>query len=93
MRRKRDAGEGSIHGPSQRRRFLLVKARIVGGFLSPKSGKMGDRIQAYGHGRVCEAVSCGTVLSTYNPGHFCALHAALGTPHVRPWPTGPTASR
>ena len=54
----------------------FMKARLTGSYLSLRSGKNSDRILAYGRGRVCKASGCETVLSNYNPGHFCALHAA-----------------
>jgi len=30
----------------------------------------------FGHGRVCEADGCTTVLSKYNPSAYCVVHAA-----------------
>jgi len=48
------------------------------------AGKISDRISAYGHGRVCEASGCDTVLSTYNPAHYCSLHDADGKTRLRP---------
>jgi hypothetical protein len=46
----------------------------VGAFVSPGTGRVSDRITAYGHGRICEKPGCGTRLSTYNPALFCSLH-------------------
>jgi len=53
-----------------------MKVRTAGGFLAPRTGKLSDRIPTYGRGRVCKAPGCGTRLSTYNPAHYCSLHAA-----------------
>jgi hypothetical protein len=66
----------------------MKKVRTAGTFLSPRTGKISDRIPAYGRGRVCEAPGCGTLLSTYNPAHYCSLHAAIGVPRPRPWLAG-----
>jgi hypothetical protein len=39
------------------------------------SGKSdADKVAAYGHGRVCAYPGCSTLLSSYNPSTFCALH-------------------
>jgi hypothetical protein len=51
-----------------------MKSRAAGSALSRGGGKSGSRVSAYGGGRVCAAPGCTTVLSTYNPGHCCALH-------------------
>jgi hypothetical protein len=38
------------------------------------SGKIGDRVQVHGPGRICETPGCGTRLSIYNASLRCALH-------------------
>jgi len=55
-----------------------VKSRVAGGFILPATGKISDRIKAYGRGRICEAWGCTTILSTYNPAHFCSVHDRVG---------------
>ena len=37
----------------------------------------GPRLHTFPEGRICE--DCDTVLSIYNPGRLCALHAKEGT--------------
>ena len=54
-----------------------MKSRLAGHFLSSSSGKISDRIFAYGRGRICEAPGCATLLSTYNPGLYCSLHDSV----------------
>jgi hypothetical protein len=54
-----------------------MKSRVAGSYLSPASGKASERIAAYGRGRVCAAPGCTTLLSAYNPGSCCSLHAAF----------------
>jgi hypothetical protein len=54
-----------------------MKSRVVGSYLSPVTGKISDRIAAYGRGRVCAAPGCSTLLSDYNPGPCCSLHDAF----------------
>ena len=61
-----------------------MKSRSTGAFVVSSAGKISDRISAYGHGRVCEASGCDTVLSTYNPAHYCSLHDADGKTRLRP---------
>jgi hypothetical protein len=34
-----------------------------------------DRITDFGHGRVCAADDCSTVLSKYNPSAYCVVHS------------------
>ena len=53
-----------------------MKSRVAGRYLSTGTGKISDRIPAYGRGRVCEEPGCGTLLSNYNPAHFCSVHDA-----------------
>jgi hypothetical protein len=70
-----------------------MKVRIAGGFLSEGTGKVSDRLQTYGRGRVCEAPGCGALLSTYNPARFCSVHATVGAPLPHPTlASGPPAS-
>jgi hypothetical protein len=38
------------------------------------SGKISDRVPAYGPGRICAAPGCGTRLSIYNDSVHCSLH-------------------
>jgi hypothetical protein len=61
-----------------------VKVRIAGGFLSEGTGKVSDRVQTFGRGRVCEAHGCGALLSTYNPARFCSLHVGVAAPQPHP---------
>ncbi len=70
--------EGSAHGLSLPRSIPLVKSRVAGAFQLPGTGKIGDRIPAYGRGRICEAWGCHTVLSTYNPAPYCSVHDHVG---------------
>ena len=51
-----------------------MKSRVAGSFILPGTGRVSDRIPAYEHGRVCEAMGCTTILSKYNSSHFCAVH-------------------
>jgi hypothetical protein len=60
-----------------------VKSRVAGAFVLPSTGKISDRIPAYGRGRVCEVWGCNTILSTYNPAHFCSVHDRDGIPQRR----------
>ena len=61
----------------------LVKSRVAGGFILPSTGRSSDRIRSYGRGRVCEAWGCTTILSAYNPAHYCFAHERTGTPERR----------
>jgi hypothetical protein len=63
-----------------------MKSRVAGRFSTSSSGKVSDRISAYGSGRICLAPGCGTRLSTYNPGLWCSLHDTLAPilPRRRP---------
>jgi hypothetical protein len=54
-----------------------MKSRAAGSYLSPATGKISDRIAAYGRGRVCAAPGCSTLLSAYNPGPCCSVHDAF----------------
>ena len=54
-----------------------MKSRIAGSFVSSGTGKASDRIAAYGQGRICMAPGCSTLLSNYNPGVCCSVHAAF----------------
>lgn len=54
-----------------------MKSRTGGSYLSPLSGKMSDRVAAYGRGRVCASPGCTTLLSIYNPGPCCSVHHAV----------------
>jgi hypothetical protein len=56
-----------------------VKSRVAGSFILPGTSRPSDKIRAYGRGRVCEVWGCNTILSTYNPSHFCAAHEHLRT--------------
>lgn len=51
-----------------------MKSRMAASSTSRGVGKASDRVPAYGGGRVCEEPGCDTVLSTYNPASYCALH-------------------
>ena len=51
-----------------------MKSRTVGDFVRPSTGKLRDRVPTYGNGRVCEVWGCTTILSAYNPSHFCSVH-------------------
>jgi hypothetical protein len=51
-----------------------VKSRVAGSFILPATGRVSDRIPAYQRGRVCEFWRCATILSKYNPSHFCSVH-------------------
>jgi hypothetical protein len=49
--------------------------------VSDATGSLGTRrrgalspVRTFGHGRVCSAEGCTTVLSLYNPSDFCAVH-------------------
>ncbi len=76
---------GRVHlGLSLPRFVQLMKSRVAGHFLSPGTGKISDRILAYGRGRICEAPGCDTVLSTYNPALYCSLHDPVGMLRPRP---------
>lgn len=48
--------------------------------MVPSTGRVSDRIAAFGLGRVCEAPGCDTVLSKYNSSHFCSVHDTLSKP-------------
>jgi hypothetical protein len=67
------------HGLSLPRPTPLVKSRVTGSFILPGTGRVSDRIPAYEPGRVCEARGCTTILSTYNPSHFCSVHDRVPT--------------
>ena len=75
--------EGSHHGPSLSRSSLVVKSRAVGAFVPTGTGRLSERIPAFGAGRVCGAPDCDTVLSTYNPAPYCSVHDAAGTSRRR----------
>jgi hypothetical protein len=55
-------------------------ARTVGGRGLQGSG---PRSRTFGPGRLCEELGCGTRLSIYNDGSFCARHQAKLTPRMR----------
>lgn len=75
--------EGHADGPPLPRSAPRVKSRVIGAFLSPCAGRVGQRIPAYGRGRICEAPRCDTVLSTYNPAVYCSLHDVAGVARRR----------
>jgi len=60
-----------------------VKSRVIGAFVQTGTGRPGQRIPAYGGGRICGAPHCDTVLSQYNPAPYCSVHDAVGTPRRR----------
>lgn len=60
-----------------------MKSRVAGSYTCLITGKMSDRVSAYGSGRICLAPGCGTLLSTYNPGLWCALHDTAASPLPR----------
>ena len=51
--------------------------------MVPSTGRVSDRIAAFGLGRICESPGCDTVLSKYNSSHFCSVHDALSKPIVK----------
>jgi hypothetical protein len=51
-----------------------MKSRVVGAFVPSGTGRLSDRIPAYGAGRICGAPGCDTVLSTYDPAPYCSVH-------------------
>ena len=57
-----------------------MKSRAAGSYMVPSTGRVSDRIAAFGLGRICETPGCDTVLSKYNPAHFCSVHDALSRP-------------
>jgi len=61
-----------------------VKVRLAGGFRSSGTGRSSERIPTFGRGRVCEAPGCATLLSSYNPAHYCSLHSTVGAPPPDP---------
>ena len=60
-----------------------MKSRAAGSYMVPSTGRVSDRIAAFGRGRICEAPGCDTVLSKYNSSHFCSVHDALSRPAPR----------
>jgi len=60
-----------------------VKSRTPGAFILLGTTRISDRIKAYGSGRICEVRGCDTVLSTYNPAHFCSVHDHVAMPGSR----------
>ena len=59
---------------------IMSDASIVGHPL----GTGNDRpSKAFRKGRVCSEDGCGTRLSLYNPGKFCALHEPMTVPRTR----------
>jgi hypothetical protein len=38
--------------------------------------RLNERVASFPHGRVCAAEDCDTILSTYNPSAYCAVHEA-----------------
>ena len=49
------------------------------------------QVRSFGGGRVCVAGGCGTILSSYNPSSWCAVHdrLSLGTQEARDGPAHP----
>ena len=43
--------------------------------------------ETYRRGRRCDEPGCRTVLSIYNPGHYCAVHESRILRHLRDWET------
>ena len=60
-----------------------MKSRLAGAFILPGTSNLRDRIPVYGRGRTCEVRGCRTILSTYNPSHFCSVHDPVGIPRRR----------
>jgi len=54
-----------------------MKARTGSSSLWSTAGRASDRIPACGHGRLCAAPGCTTLLSVYNPGPFRSEHDAI----------------
>jgi hypothetical protein len=45
------------------------------GPAAPARGRrVNERVASFPHGRVCAAADCDTILSTYNPSAYCAIH-------------------
>jgi hypothetical protein len=51
------------------------------------------RVRSFGGGRVCVAGGCGTILSSYNPSSWCAIHDRLSLALKKRGPDRPTHSR
>jgi hypothetical protein len=51
------------------------------------------QVRSFGGGRVCVAGGCGTVLSSYNPSSWCAIHDRLSLPLKRRGTRRPTHFR
>ena len=49
---------------------MILRERVSGRRPLPGTAS----VRTYARGRVCRAAGCGTVLSSYNPSSFCALH-------------------
>jgi len=58
----------------------IENQRSVGGRGLQGSG---PRSRTFGFGRLCSEPGCGTCLSIYNDGSFCARHQAKVTPRMR----------
>jgi len=51
------------------------------------------RVRSFGGGRVCVAGDCGTILSSYNPSSWCAIHDRLSLALRSRGPARPSHSR
>ena len=51
------------------------------------------QVRSFGGGRVCVAGGCGTILSSYNPSSWCAIHDRLSPARKRCGTGRPTDSR
>jgi hypothetical protein len=49
---------------------MIVRDRVSGRKLTPGTAS----VRTYARGRTCRAGACVTLLSSYNPSSFCALH-------------------
>ena len=67
------------HGLPLPRPTPLVKSRVSGSFILPSTGRVSDKIPAYARGRVCDVPGCTTILSKYNPSHYCSMHERIHT--------------
>ena len=54
---------------------MYARATVMRGRRPDEECLLGERPRTWGHGRVCAAADCGTVLSRYNPSGLCSLHS------------------
>jgi len=46
----------------------------LGTSVAVRGRRMNERVASFARGRVCAAKDCDTILSTYNPSAYCAVH-------------------